>query len=100
MEIVSAGEKGLARSGTQGMWSDMLKVQQRLHADGKETAYNLARTSASLGRKQGALDYLQTAYQEREPELVTMRVEMQFASLHDEPRFRELLTKVGLPPLP
>jgi|HubBroStandDraft_5_1064220.scaffolds.fasta_scaffold27763_2 Tfp pilus assembly protein PilF len=100
LEVVGAGEKGLARGGAQGMWSEMLKEQQRLRADGKETDYNLARTCASLGRKQEALDYLQTAYQQREPELVSMRVDLQFASLHDEPRFRELLTEVGLPPLP
>jgi Tfp pilus assembly protein PilF len=100
LEIVSAGEKGLARGGEQGMWSGILKAQQRLHADGKETSYNLARTCASLGRKQEALDYLQTAYQQREPEVVSMRVDLQFASLHDEPRFRDLLVQVGLPPLP
>src|ERR1700723_3041486 len=100
LEIVGAGEKGLARGGAQGMWSEMLKEQQRLQADGKETDYNLARTCASLGRKQEALDYLQTAYQQREPEVVSMRVDLQFASLHEEPRFRELLTQVGLPPLP
>ena len=82
------------------MWSEMLKEQQRLHTDGKQTAYSLARTCASLGRKQDALDYLQAAYQQREPELVTMRVDLQLASLHDEPRFREILAQVGLPPLP
>jgi Tfp pilus assembly protein PilF len=100
LDIVAAGEKGLARGGAQGMWSDMLKEQQRLHGDGKETAYNLARTCASLGRRQEALDYLQTAYQQREPELVSMRVDLQLSSLHDEPRFREILAQVGLPPLP
>src|SRR5271156_1497263 len=100
LEIVSAGEKGLARGGAQGMWSDMLKEQQRLHADGKETAFNLARTCASLGRKQEALDNLQTAYQQREPELVSMRVDVQLSSLHDEPRFREILAQAGLPALP
>ena len=79
---------------------EMLKEQQRLQADSKETNYNLARTCASLGRKQKALDYLQTAYQQREPEVVSMRVDLQFTSLYGEPRFRELLTEVGLPPLP
>jgi tetratricopeptide (TPR) repeat protein len=100
LEVVSAGEKGLARAGAHGMWSEMLKEQQRLHTDGKQTAYSLARTCASLGRKQDALDYLQAAYQQREPDLVTMRVELQLSSLHDEPRFRALLAQVGLPALP
>jgi tetratricopeptide (TPR) repeat protein len=100
LEIVAAGEKGLARGGAQGMWSEMLKVQQRLHADGKETAYHLARTNALLGRKQDALDELQASYDKREPELVSMRLDFSLSSLHDEPRFREILADVGLPALP
>jgi tetratricopeptide (TPR) repeat protein len=99
LDIVTAGEKGLARGGAQGMWRAMLKEQQRLRADGKESAYNLARTCALLGRKQAALDYLRTAYQQHETELVSMRVDEALLSLHDEPRFREILTQVGLPPL-
>jgi tetratricopeptide (TPR) repeat protein len=100
LDIVTAGEKGLARGGAQGMWSAMLKEQQRLRADGKESAYNLARTYALLGRKQEALDELRTAYQQHETELVSMRVDGGLVGLHDEPRFREILAEVGLPPLP
>jgi tetratricopeptide (TPR) repeat protein len=100
LDIVTAGEKGLARGGARGMWSAMLKEQQRLRADGKESAYNLARTYAMLGRKQEALDELQTAYREHETELVSMRVDVGLVSLHDEARFREILAEVGLPPLP
>jgi len=100
LEIVAAGEKGLARGGAPGMWSAILKVQQRLHADGKVSAYDLARTYAALGRKQEALEDLQTAYQQHEPELVSMRVDVALAGLHSEPRFRELLSQVGLPALP
>jgi Tfp pilus assembly protein PilF len=100
LDIVTAGEKGLARGGTQGMLGAMLKEQQRLRADGKEPAYNLARTYALLGRKQEALGELQTAYQQHETELVSMRIDVAVVSMHDEPRFREILAEVGLPPLP
>jgi tetratricopeptide (TPR) repeat protein len=100
LDIVTAGEKGLARGGAQGMWNAMLKEQQRLRADGKESAYNLARTCAMLGRKQEALDYLQTAYQQHETEIVSMRIDVMLTTLHDEARFREILAEVGLPPLP
>jgi Tfp pilus assembly protein PilF len=98
--VVSAGEKGLARGGAQGMWSAMLQEQQRLRGDGKESAYNLARTYALLGRKQEALDELQNAYREHEPALISMRIDVALARLHDEARFREILAEVGLPPLP
>jgi len=100
LDIVTAGEKGLARGGAQGMWNAMLKEQQRLRADGKESAYNLARTCAMLGRKQEALDYLETAYQQHETEIVSMRIDVMLTTLHDEARFREILAEVGLPPLP
>jgi Tfp pilus assembly protein PilF len=100
LDIVTAGEKGLVRGGAQGMWSAMLNEQQRLRADGKESAYNLARTHALLGRKQEALGELQSAYQQHETELVSMRIDVAFTSLHDETRFREILAEVGLPPLP
>jgi len=100
LEIVAAGEKGLARGAAQGMWSAMLKEQLRLHGDGKVSAYDLARTYALLGRKQEALEDLQTASQQHEPELVSMRVDVALTSLHDEPRFREILGRVGLPALP
>jgi hypothetical protein len=53
-----------------------------------------------LGRKQEALDELQTAYQQHESELVSMRVDGGLVGLHDEPRFRAILAEVGLPPLP
>jgi tetratricopeptide (TPR) repeat protein len=99
LDVVTAGEKGLARGGAQGMWSAMLKEQQRLRVDGKESAYNLARTYALLGRKQEALDELQTAYREHEPALMSIRIDVALASLHEEARFREILAEVGLPPL-
>jgi hypothetical protein len=100
LDIVAAGEKGMARGGAPGMWSAMLKEQQRLRADGKEPAYNLAQTHALLGRKQEALDELQTAYREHEPALMSIRIDVALVSLHDEARYREILAEVGLPPLP
>jgi hypothetical protein len=42
---------------------------------------------------------LQTAYQQHETDLVSMRIDVALASLHDEARFREILAQVGLPPL-
>jgi len=99
LDVVIAGEKGLARGGAQGMWNAMLKEQLRLRADGKESAYNVARTYALLGRKQEALDDLQAAFREHEPALISMRIDVALVGLHDEARFREILTEVGLPPL-
>ena len=99
LALVAAGEKGLAGGGTRGMLTAMLKEQQALHAAGKEHAFNLGQTAALLGRKQEALDHLQESFAKREPEIVALRIDPLLASLHDEPRFRDMIAKVGLPAL-
>jgi len=100
LAIVAAGEKGFARAGSRGMLTAILKEQQRLRSTGQEQAYNLAVTCALLGMKQEALDDLQSAYLKREPEFLRLRIDPLLSSLHDEPRFREMLAQIGMPPLP
>jgi tetratricopeptide (TPR) repeat protein len=100
LAVVAGGEKGLAHAGPRGMLLAILKEQEKLHEIGQEQAYNLAVTCALLGKKQEALDHLQTSYLKREPEFLKLRIDPLLASLHDEPRFREMLTGIGMPPLP
>jgi tetratricopeptide (TPR) repeat protein len=100
LAIVVTGEKGFASAGSRGMLMAMLKEQQNLYDIGQEQAYNVAVTSALLGRKQEALDELQSAYLKREPDFLRVRIDPLLSSLHDEPRFREMLAQIGLPPLP
>jgi tetratricopeptide (TPR) repeat protein len=100
LAVVAAGEKGFARAGSRGMLSAILKERQALHAIGQERAYNLAEMCALLGKKQEALSDLQSSYLKRDPELLRLRIDLPLASLHDEPRFREMLAQVGLPALP
>jgi hypothetical protein len=100
LAIVTAGEKGFAHAGSRGMLTAILKEQQRLHSTGQEPAYSVAVTCALLGMKQEALDDLQSAYLKREPEFLRLRIDPLLSSLHDEPRFREMLAQIGMPPLP
>jgi tetratricopeptide (TPR) repeat protein len=100
LAVVSAGEKGFARGGSHGMLIAILKEQQNLYAKGQEQAYNLAQTSALLGDKEQALKDLQNSYLKRDTYLTQLRIDPTMSTLHDEPRFREILAQVGLPPLP
>jgi tetratricopeptide (TPR) repeat protein len=97
LAIVVASERGFARGGSRGMLSAMLKEQQSLHENGRESAYNLAATYAALGQKKEALDNLEISYQTREPEIVSIRIDPWLNNLHDEARFRQILAKIGLP---
>jgi hypothetical protein len=62
-------------------------------------SYYLAQTSALLGNKKQALDDLQNSYLKRDPDLTRLRIDPLLSSLYDEPRFREMLGQIGLPPL-
>jgi TolB-like protein/Tfp pilus assembly protein PilF len=70
----------------------------------KETAktkyvspYALALACAGLGKIDEAFDWLEQAYQERSFALPFLNVNPRLASLHSDPRFHDLLRRVGLP---
>jgi TolB-like protein/DNA-binding winged helix-turn-helix (wHTH) protein/Flp pilus assembly protein TadD len=53
---------------------------------------------ASLGDKEQTFTWLEKAYQDRASLLIWLKVEPQFDSLHDDPRFKDLLRRIGLQP--
>ena len=99
LAVVGASEKGFASGGPRGMLSAMLKEQQTLHENGREAAYHLAGTYAALGEKKEALDNLESSYQKREPEMLSIRIDPWLDNLHDQARYRDILAKIGLPPV-
>ena len=99
LRIVTAGEKGFSASGGDGMLRAILNVQKELYGKGNFDAYELASTYSLLGNKQQALNLLEIAVTNHEQRDVAMRIDQNFLALHDEPSFRELIARVGLPPL-
>jgi hypothetical protein len=57
---------------------------------------HLAGVAAHLGEKEPALAWLEQAYAERNVNMMTLKVELLFDSLRAEPRFADLLRRVGL----
>jgi TolB-like protein/DNA-binding winged helix-turn-helix (wHTH) protein/Flp pilus assembly protein TadD len=53
---------------------------------------------AFTGDKEETLKYLESAYQEHSLSIVGLQNEPIFAFLHSDPRYRELVKKIGLPP--
>jgi hypothetical protein len=51
-----------------------------------------------LGDTNQALTWLERAYQERSDYLVYLKVEPMADSLRSDPRFQDLLHRIGLPP--
>ena len=46
-------------------------------------------------QKEEAFDWLKKAYDSHDTELTWLKVDPMFASLHDDPRYKEMLDKVG-----
>jgi TolB-like protein/tetratricopeptide (TPR) repeat protein len=61
------------------------------------SAYEIAAVYAGLGEKENAFAWLERAYGERSSFLINLAWEPRFHSLRGDPRFGELIRKVGLP---
>ena len=62
--------------------------------------YNVARVYGAIDDKQRALEWLERAYQEHNPDLIELTRKPSFASLRSDTKFRELMVRVGLPSVP
>ncbi len=61
------------------------------------SAYEIAAIHTALGDKEQAFAWLDKAYQERSSWLIHLRWEPRFQPLRSDPRFQELLRRIGLP---
>ncbi|NNE98057.1 MAG: protein kinase [Pyrinomonadaceae bacterium] len=91
-----AGLDGLKRYDLEREWRG---INNALEAD--KNAFimyrGVYRAYANLKDKEKTLEYLNKAYQQREPGLVSLKREPFIDFLRDEPEFQELLKKVGFP---
>jgi tetratricopeptide (TPR) repeat protein len=60
--------------------------------------FNIALIYAGLGDQESALEWLEKAYENRDVWLVWLRVNPRFRHLRTQPRFTELLRRIGLEP--
>jgi tetratricopeptide (TPR) repeat protein len=90
--------RALASGGPEALLETRLQAGKRLYAQGLRDNFALAGDYAAAGVTAQALRYLQRSYQNHELELCTLAVNTQFRSMHEDPTFRGLVAKVGLPP--
>ncbi len=97
LSLVDAAAKGFAAAGAQGMLRNILALQKTLYDGGLQSPYSLARTTALLGNKQEALQYLKVAYDRHEDSMVHLEFDPAFANLQHEPAYRDLVAKLAFP---
>jgi tetratricopeptide (TPR) repeat protein len=75
----------------------ILSVQQQPPPDGVQDWFYIAVVYAQLGDKEHAFLWLERAYENRDFFLTNIRVDPQMDPLRSDPRFQDLLTRIGLP---
>ena len=81
-----------------GKRSEAIKILEGLKTRYKVSPYDLAIIYTGLAEKQRALESLEKAYEERTGGLLLLKVEPIFDSLRPDPRFVNLLRRLGLAP--
>ncbi len=85
----------------QGGWAGAAKLMIPL-LQSKSTyvpSSTFAQYYIHLGNNEKALDYLESGYNQRDSDLIQMRLDAIYKPLHSNPRFQALIEKMGLPPV-
>jgi TolB-like protein len=96
-EFASALELGFRSGGWKGALTKGIETRQAQRKTGYSSAYRIAQLNADLGDKDQAFQWLNTAYQERDSLLEGLKTDFLLDPLRSDPRFAELVRKVGLP---
>ena len=85
------------RSFAEGGWQGYLRTMLGEHRPANLPSYMAARLHAALGETGKAFSELNKAYEKREFFLVLLKVDPSLDPLRSDPRFAELMRRVGLP---
>ncbi len=96
-EFASALEQGFRSAGWKGALTKGIEIRQAQRKTGYSSASAIAALYADLGDKDQAFQWLNTAYQERDYWLVGLRTNFLFDHIRSDPRFAEMVHRVGLP---
>lgn len=80
-----------------GGWEGYLRDATRSHRDTNASAYIIATLHAALGERDEAFAELNKSYENREYYMTLLKVDPRLDPLRSDPRFADLMRKVGLP---
>lgn len=92
--------KGLQAGGPKGYWQKGLELRLKANKQAGARffpALALAGVYAMVGDNDKAFDWLEKAYEERDANITLLKSDPQFKNLHGDPRFANLLRRIGLP---
>lgn len=95
--VVADFKRAYVSSGINGYRRKKLEWEKQRSSTGKPNYSLIAKLSAELGDTNAAFHWLEKAYQERLYTVPNIKVAPGLRSLHKDPRFADLVRRVGLP---
>jgi len=86
-----------ALAGQRAEAENLLNILQDISLRKYVSPYSMVMVRLGLGQHQQVLDMLEVLYEERNDWLVWLKVSAELRVLHDEPRFKDLLKRIGIP---
>ena len=98
-EVAAATDAGFRSGGWPGAQRKAIEVSlaRRKARTSYVSPYGIAGLYADSGDKERAFEWLSTAYQEHDILLINLRTDISFDSLRSDPRYAELVRKIGFP---
>jgi TolB-like protein/DNA-binding winged helix-turn-helix (wHTH) protein len=97
IESAAAMERGFQSAGWKGALTKLIEYRIAQRKTAYYSAFLIATFYAELGDKEHAFAWLNTAYRERDWLMISLKTHFRLDSLRSDPRFAELVRKVGLP---
>jgi len=96
--LLAAFDEGLAESGDEGAHRRVADLLADRYAGSCEgDAFGIARRYVDAGKYDTAINWLERAYEDRDPNLPYLPVLPFYDPLRNDPRFQDLLRRIGLP---
>ncbi len=96
-DFSSALEQGFHAAGWKGALTSGIETRKTQRKTVYSPAYEIAALYADLGDKEQAFRWLDNAYQEREWQMTSLKTDFLLDTLRSDPRFNQLVLKMGLP---
>ena len=93
----AAFTEALKTGGAQGYQRKQLELSLKEYEQGYESAFGVAGIYAVLGDKDRAFEWLEKSFAIHADDLINLKIEPAFDGLSADPRFQDLLRRVGLP---
>jgi TolB-like protein/tetratricopeptide (TPR) repeat protein len=96
-ETIAALKQAFESGGMKGYWRKRLEMEKKEEAEtGNVWPLTMAKIHARLGERDEVFAWLERVYAERKHRMTHLKLDPVFDSLHSDPRFADLLRRIGL----